>query len=381
MLPMLEKQQAPHQRKRIILLSSIVSLAVVFLGIGGVAAKAVMDRSDYPFILDWADRQLLQRTEVGRYYRDMALRHSSEMINITKHMTISRIAQMVHVFDLWMPNFGSVEHGYAETTVISKEQVDALTESLLYYANNGSPSLQSDITTEMKRLNLPDFIGMTMSEAWVHLHKRWGVTNPPSISDFMFIDPSISTQVPMTIYNPETTLEGGEFARFWAEYRDLDDSYGFAYPADWVLRIQPDLTGNNKWMMVCNHDTDSFRVDNPTGICVFIVEDKRIVPTLPVDQAAYELICGPSHACDPIILIPEEPGQLERAEVQFSVLYDHYSWASLGIVYRNPAGKMIVFYSDYYTMQTPEANAIVDSFVLGDDTPIPSPDFEPSKRI
>ncbi len=384
-------QSKPNKKRRTVFSVLLIILASIGLCATGVIAKAVNDRSDYWEIFYWMDSDMLQRTEVSRYYRDMGWRHNEELYEISGQMTIAELATFASVTDLWMPNFRALKNGNGDKTIITADQINGFTEMLQFFASRGSPSLRDDINGEMERLRLPDFIGMTMTQAWVHVHAVWGDYDPKLATDFIYLeDPSIKptptpipTRGPSSIRTPQGTLEGGGFANFWVEYRDPDDNYGFAYPADWVLSSQPDDANPDKGMSVCNNDLDNFYWGDPKGSCILILEKGGIDPDHPLDQAASEAICVyyMNQECGPITLIPENSGHPARVEVQFKVMYLDPPITAAAVVFRTVSGKLIIFYSTVPIMQTPEAQAIVDTFVLGDDTPIIAPAFEPSKKI
>jgi hypothetical protein len=261
---------------------------------------------------------------------------------------------------------------------------------LLLVADRGSPSLHDDIIQEMDRLHLSDFIGMTMQQAWVHLHEVWGVYDPPPASDYNDANPyqtptarHIYTSRREIIYTPQETPIGGEYASFWNSYRNLDDEFGFAYPADWILRTIITDAGEIYFIGVCNSDVENFSMDRPKGTCIWFVKDGGVDPLLPLDQAAIESRCNENMTCEcsSALLIPETAGHPARAELQFTAMYYDPPWTAFAVVFRNSAGKLIEMYSLVPLMQTPEAQAMVTSFVLGNDTPIIAPNFEPSKKI
>jgi hypothetical protein len=162
------------KKRRLIIIGIIIMSISVLLCISSRVVKAFSERSDYLEIIYRTETDLLQRTEVSRYYHDMSLRHNSELIDMLHNMTPSEIAEAVYIIDLWMPNMRSLLNGEGDTAIITEEQVDRMTNYLLFIASRGSPSLRNDITMEMERLQLQDFIGMTMTQAWVRLHAIWG---------------------------------------------------------------------------------------------------------------------------------------------------------------------------------------------------------------
>jgi len=347
----------------------------------------MMARMDYESIIDWAEADLLNSTEVTRYYRDLRSTHNEELMDISKHMTPMELAQAVNLIDMWMPNLRALKNGEADKAVITKVQVDALIENFLFVADRASPMLYSDIMMEMDRLQLRDFIGMTMTEAWIHLHVVWGIANPPPVSDLMRIDPTptkfMYTPHPTEFITPQPLLDGSRYANFWAEFRNPDDGYGFAYPADWILRDHWG-GGHPYWhMTICNNDLEYMLMDTPKGVCIEINRMWSSDPDKPFAQAATEGLCNLAlhYECGPITLIPETANHPARVEFQFTAMVSDPQSMAFAAVFMEPNGRLIEIYSYLEVMKTTEARAIIESFVMGDDIPIVAPDFEPSKKV
>jgi hypothetical protein len=316
----------------------------------------------------------------------MSWRHNDEIMDIMFHMTPAELMQAFTAADMWMPNMRALLDGEGDTVVITAEQVNGLSNMLLLVAGRGSPALHDDIIQEMDRLHLPDFIGMTMNQAWVHLHSVWGISDPPPPT--VPKDSNRPTEIPTPgsdpIRTPQATLEGGGSANFWAAYRDPDDGYGFAYPVDWVFRRAPYVANVDQGMTVCNNDSeDYYYMGVSAGICIFISEITGIDPALTLEQAAREFYCRPNRVekCTLLGFFPETSQRPARVELQIQFTDGSMSATRFVAAFRNPAGKLIIFYMVSTFMQTPEVPAMVDSFVFGNDTPIVAPAFEPSKKI
>jgi hypothetical protein len=270
----------------------------------------------------------------------------------------------------------ALKNGEGDSSWITKVQVDGLSDRLQYFADHGSPELRSDILNEMSRLNLPEFVGMTMAEAWIHLHAIWGEPNPPPVSEFAYKGSSD----PFVLYSSRENAQGGEFSEYWAVFRDPDDGYGFAYPADWILRttaVAPDV---DSYLWLCNSDIDYWN-DEPKGICILLVEDRQIDPEFTLEQAARVSFCPYPYdlnrdACL-IAIIPEKGAHPARAEVNHTPLPQ---MEFKGVIFQNSSGKAISLAASIPIMSTPEILALIDSIVLGVDTPILAPSFRPSGR-
>jgi hypothetical protein len=397
---MSEKKINPY-RNRVIIFSLFLALivaAVIFSNSGaaisfGTVVDTMIARRDYPSIADWVESDLLNSTEVIRYYRDLRNKHNEELMDISEHMTPMEFDQVVILIDMWMPNLRALKNGEADKAVITKEQVDDLLENFLLVANRASPSLHDDIMKELDRLQLQDFIGMTMAEAWIHLHVVWGVADPPPASDLKHIDltPTIfrPTPFPTVILTPQPILDGSRYAKFWAEFRDSNYGFGFAFPADWILRSQWD--GNSYGIMtLCNNDLEYLPINTPGGICIEINRSWESDIDEPFLQEAPKGLCNLvlRYECGPITLIPETTNRPAHVEFQFTAhefqyrdIYSDPNSTAFAAVFIDSYGTLIEIYSYLPIMQSPEARAIIDSVVLEKDIQVVAPDFEPSKKV
>jgi hypothetical protein len=382
---MSDSKSKPNKNLRTVLVVLLIILGSFGLCASGVFVKAVNDRSDYGEIIDRTEIVLLQKTEVTRYYHDMSWRHNDEIMDIMFHMTPAELMQAFTAADTWMPNMRALLDGEGDTVVITAEQVNGLSNMLLLVAGRGSPALHDDIIQEMDRLHLSDFIGMTMTQAWVHLHEVWGISNPPSptVPKYSYLPTLVPTPGPYSIRTPQATLEGGGYASFWAEYRDPDDGYGLVYPADWVLRSEPDVANVNQGITICNNDLEDYYQANNAGICISIGEFAGIDPALTLSQAACEIFNNQyfDKECVITTFFAETSDRPAHLEIQIPPGEGSTSKTELEYIFRNPVGKLIIFYTNFEINQTSEAQAMVDSFVFGEDTPIIAPAFEPSKKI
>ncbi|MGB7540227.1 MAG: hypothetical protein WBM17_16925, partial [Anaerolineales bacterium] len=569
----------------------LIAIASISLCAGSFGVKALFDRRDIIEIIDRTDSDILQRTEVTRYYYKLAWHHMDEIADISNQMSIPEILQTMTGFDSWLPNFRALLDEKGDKATITSEQVRYLSEHLQLLIDRGSPSLRKNLNKELERLQLSEFVGMTMTEAWTHLHKIWSDDDPTVLpfsndpedllplpagelmteepygpywrvhrdngSDFAFAYPSdwtvygqmiypherrrmkicnyderhfvpdtwksdvycyflevvqtvktdlplatvaydtfctnqsvmtcgkISfseatakhpervefefhrndlpyrgfsmvvyrtesgallkfstrtskenfefnaiidstvltsdsrvqtpdtmawdaqprgplpreprdlraapsntptpwpTPIPRSFWTPQSTLEGGEYAHYWAEFRDIEDGYGFAYPADWYLSSQPDAEVVDKYMQVCNNNLLSYRWDDILRVCVGIEEQTGIDPSLPLDQAAKAVLCQypASSECGKTILLPETGGKPARVILPIKILYEEPQRMIIFIVFRISNGKLFIFSSSDREMSALEIQAILESFVLGNDTPIIPPEFTPSTAI
>jgi hypothetical protein len=377
--------------KLILLLTVLASVGVC--ASSGIA-KQLIDRSDYGEIIFRMDTDMLQRTEVTQYYHDMMWRHTGDFYSAFVQLSQSEIIQFYTTIDLWMPNFRALLNGKGGSTVITSPQVEALTLILERLAANGSPAFRDDINRELERLHLPDFTGMTMQQAWVHLHEVWGVYDPPPASDYNDTNPYKTptpfptrtpepTVIPRHVLTPEGTLESVEYARYWVEYRNMVSGYGFAYPADWILTKMEQYSPLYFLLRLCDRDVDYFGIERVEGICLFLVEEQPRIPASTFEQAIFDRFCNPDLyiQCEPIIIRSDIPGRPIRAELQYTPLfYDNHPTA-LAVFFQSTPEKLTYFFSTLEIMQTREAQAVVDSFVWGEDTSIGSPNFRPSVGI
>jgi hypothetical protein len=108
------------------MLAILVTLLIICLFSGGAVAQEVADRSDYYDILMWLDGDLLQRSDVGRYYRNLFWDNGDSLRAVTEGFSAAELAEAFRVFDLWMPNLRALRNGEGDSARIIAEQVNAV---------------------------------------------------------------------------------------------------------------------------------------------------------------------------------------------------------------------------------------------------------------
>jgi len=103
------------------MLAILVTLLTTCLFSGGAVAQEVADRSDYYDILMWLDGDLLQRSDVGRYYRNMFWDNGNSLRAVTEGFSAAELAEAFRVFDLWMPNLRALRNGEGDSARITAE--------------------------------------------------------------------------------------------------------------------------------------------------------------------------------------------------------------------------------------------------------------------
>jgi hypothetical protein len=160
-------------------LAVVIVLLAACVFSGGAIAQEVVDRSDYYTILLWLDEDLLQRSDVGRHYRNLFWINSDSVREVTEGFSPAELAESFRVLDLWMPNLRKLRNGEGGSARITAEQMDAVIAILNLYAERGDIYLRADIRREMERLHLGQFTGLSMTEARIRLHAIWGKAAPP----------------------------------------------------------------------------------------------------------------------------------------------------------------------------------------------------------
>jgi hypothetical protein len=103
------------------MLAILVTLLTTCLFSGGAVAQEVADRSDYYAILLWLDGDLMQRSDVGRYYRNMFWDNGDSLREVTEGFSVAELAEAFRVFDLWMPNLRALRNGEGDSARITAE--------------------------------------------------------------------------------------------------------------------------------------------------------------------------------------------------------------------------------------------------------------------
>ncbi len=108
---------------------------------------------------------VLKPTANGRHYHDLYYTHDAELQSLILNDN-ALLNEGLYVLEQWQPNLQALLDGQGETTVITSQQISAMSSFLTSLYLAGSPTLQQVITEELDRLGpLDHYIGMTMSEA------------------------------------------------------------------------------------------------------------------------------------------------------------------------------------------------------------------------
>jgi hypothetical protein len=354
--------------------TAMIAVALIFvvlcIGLNAGIAKAVIERLDYVEIIDRVDYDLLQRTEVTRYYYKLAWHHMDELTDISNQMTWAEILEAAPVFDFWLPDFRALLDGKGDTETIRPEQVEFLSRILTYYADHGSPSLSRNIRSEMDRLRMGDFVGMTMTEAWTTLHERWA-EDDPTVMPFLS-DPDDYLPQPAGELLPDFP-----YGPYWRVFRDKTYGVAFAYPYDWTIYEQNDGVSGRRRIRICNYDERSFVPDwmlaSITCFKVEMVAGADVRKSLA--EAAFDAFCKITGVmvCGPIT----HSGPSSQAPERVSFEYRRSEWPYLGIfmvVYRTERGDLINF-SRRTSNGDREFNAVADSVSLTYDGAVRAPDL------
>jgi hypothetical protein len=360
-------------KKRVFII--LVVLALLSLGLcAGNGFIFFMERVDYSNLISAIDQDLLQRTEVTKYYYRLAWHHSEEIIEISNLMSTPELLQAANVMDSWLPNFRALLNGEGELKTISANQVNGLSDLLEYYSQRGSPSLQRNIEKELHRLDLPDFIGLTMAEAWNHIHEIWK-DDDPNILPFN-IDPGDLIPQPHGELFPDVP-----FGKYWRVFRVPVSGFAFAYPFDWT--VYASKSSENRSLKICNYDEREFTPDlfQSDIECIRIDSVSESDISQPVEDIAIKLFC-PQYKFIQCDVLPPPEG-ISAAPDQLSLRYQRLDMPFLGrnlSIYRMRSGAMVNFstkYRGYLSYITRPYLGIVKSFMPDANGSVEAPEFIP----
>lgn len=155
----------------IFLLVLLAALAAFFI-VKPESAFAVQNAVQIATILYRVDDEIMSETPYGRYYSDMYWKHNAELIEIFQAHP-ERIEDVLRVTLLNLPLMEALLDGEGDTVTISKEQIEELEAMLTFIASVSSDELRTDIEREQKRTPLQNLVGMTMTEATLHIEEAW----------------------------------------------------------------------------------------------------------------------------------------------------------------------------------------------------------------
>lgn len=163
--------QISKRSKWIINFSVLSIFLLVFLGRVGVV-RAVFDEPHDAMVLYRVITETLPSTPAGRYYLDLLIKHASEIIEIVETHP-EHIEMFMHTAHRFVPGFEALLDRKGDTVYITSEQVNGLKAELDWLTSIGSVALQKDIQNERQRLELDQFVGMTMNDAFDVINSNW----------------------------------------------------------------------------------------------------------------------------------------------------------------------------------------------------------------
>ena len=179
-------------RRRLIVVTTVLAALSMLLFSRIPSVQATIDDVHAGMVMTRLHNEIMKTTPVGLYYRALLFKHINELVQIMRaypeHEEIIEpvIREFIPELEAWLD-------GKGDTVYITSEHIDRFRAELDWFALVGSPSLREDIEREKQRLQIDNFIGMTMNEAWDYINSKW-------TSD-MVIDPS---QLPELIYPTST---------------------------------------------------------------------------------------------------------------------------------------------------------------------------------
>lgn len=108
--------------------------------------------------------EVLQPTEVGRYYVDLFWRHNNELCNVILDYPKVKDEGFVIILQ-FEPGLRALVDGEGDEVRITPVMVDRVQAYLDLLMEVGSPELQAAIRTERARTPLGEFSGMTFEQA------------------------------------------------------------------------------------------------------------------------------------------------------------------------------------------------------------------------
>ena len=189
------------------LILAFVALATLFMtNIGTVNAMLTGMHTLY---VTWRfEKEVLRATPIGQYYDGLILKHSGEAMQVINAHP-EGLDGLERLADLTLPLLEAYLNGKGDETIITVEQMEALQSELDWFHSNGSPDLQAVIEQESNRFPLEQFVGMTVSQAYVHVLVNF---------DGVLHEPDLVAQA------------NGEWA-----YTNLNGIY-FEYPSAWYVQ-------------------------------------------------------------------------------------------------------------------------------------------------
>ena len=154
--------------------------------------QATIDDVHAGMVMTRLHNEIMKTTPVGLYYRALLFKHINELVQIMRaypeHEEIIEpvIREFIPELEAWLD-------GKGDTVYITSEHIDRFRAELDWFALVGSPSLREDIEREKQRLQIDNFVGMNMNEAWDYINSKW--------TPDMLIDPS---QLPELIHPTST---------------------------------------------------------------------------------------------------------------------------------------------------------------------------------
>ncbi|MBN1440911.1 MAG: hypothetical protein JW929_16000 [Anaerolineales bacterium] len=360
--------------KRVLSTISVLALLLLVL-CAGSGFIMVKQREGYPGLIAAIDRDWLQRTDVARYYYKLAWHHAEEITEIGNYMTIPELLHITQLIDPWIQYFQSLVDGEGDTKIITADHVDDLLDMLGFFSARGSPALRHDIETELQRLNPSDFIGLSMTEAWNHLHEIWKGQDPLILS---FLD-NPDGWIPQ----PHGEMLSDDFyGEYWRVFRVQNPGFAFAYPADWTVYAMRSENNGAQKIKICNYDERIFTPDILLADieCIRVDVAAETDPSRSLEDAAKYSFCPDYSFIRCEILTHQE--DLVAKPNSILLVYQRKDLSFLGrvmSVYRLPSGSLVNFSIDLQRYTSREYKAIITSFIPDGDGSIKSPKIIPEE--
>ena len=148
-------------KRRPIVLGIILAILLICLVFTGGRALDYMEVVDtYWRVHD----EVLQPTELGRYYIDLFWQHNPELCNLILSYPEVKDDGFVIILQ-FEPGLRALVNGEGDDVRITKAMTDRVQSYLDLLTEVGSPALQAAIRTESDRTPIGDFSGMTFEQA------------------------------------------------------------------------------------------------------------------------------------------------------------------------------------------------------------------------
>ncbi len=242
----------------------LATLIILFARIDSV--RATFDLMHAVRVYLRAEAELMPSTPAGRYYAGLYYKHLPELFKLID-VRPEHNEQLVQAFVLFAPELEALLDGDGDNVHISARHVATLQAELDWYASMGSPSLQEDIQKERERLQLDQFVGMTMTEAWEYINSKWTpeMVVQPAPTSVPITPTSLGSEQPKLVKD-QNIVPGSDGK--WAYY--VRDGVYLEYPASYYVYL-----GVNSILFASSTNLENW--NDPSSIMVDIW-------TFPVDR-------------------------------------------------------------------------------------------------